>query len=174
MGDAAQAGFDAADDQWHLPVGFAQALAVDDHRPIGSLVAGVARRIGVVIAPFAIGGIAIDHGVHIAGGDAEEQVGLAQGLEVVCRGPVRLGDDAHPEALRLQQTPDHRHAKAGVIDIGVTGDDDDIAAVPAQRIHLGAGHGQFGSGAEAFRPELAVGKERCCHWGRVVGKTRAL
>lgn len=49
-----------------------------------------------------------------------------------------LRDDPHPEALRLQQAPDYRHAKAGVIDVGVPGDDDNVAAIPSERIHFGA------------------------------------
>jgi hypothetical protein len=52
--------------------------------------------------------------------------------------PIRLGDDADPEALRLEHTTDDGHAEAGVIDVGIAGDDDDVAAVPAERLHFGA------------------------------------
>jgi hypothetical protein len=36
--------------------------------------------------------------------------------------PVRLGDDADAKALRLEQAADQRHAEAGVVDVGIAGD----------------------------------------------------
>ncbi len=169
VGDATQAGLYAADDQRHIAVGLPQALAVDDHCPVGAFVAHIARCVGIVIAPFAVGGIAVDHGVHIAGGHTEEEIRSAQHLEGLGTVPLGLGDYPHPEPLGLEHATDHRHTKTGVVHVGVTGDDDDVAAVPAQGVHLGAGHGQFRRGAKALGPELAVGKQRCGHdrgsWG---------
>ena len=52
--------------------------------------------------------------------------------EILGAGPVGLGDDADPETLRFQHPTDHRHAEAGMVDIGVAGDQDDVAGVPAQ------------------------------------------
>ena len=47
-------------------------------------------------------------------------------------------------ALRFEQAADDGHAEARVIHVGIAGDDDDIALVPAQRGHLGARHRQEG------------------------------
>jgi hypothetical protein len=58
--------------------------------------------------------------------------------------PVRLRDDADAETLRFQQAPDQRHAEAGMVDIGIAGDQDDIATVPAQRVHFLLRHRQEG------------------------------
>ena len=38
--------------------------------------------------------------------------------------------------VRLQHAPDQGHAKAGVVNVGIAGDEDDIALIPAQRRHL--------------------------------------
>ena len=62
--------------------------------------------------------------------------------------------------LRFEQPPHQRHAEARMVDVGVAGDDDDVAGIPAERLHLLARHGQERSDAEALCPELAVGEER--------------
>src|SRR3990167_548069 len=42
---------------------------------------GAFRRIGIVGANFALGGVAVDHGIHVARRNAKVQIGLAQRLE---------------------------------------------------------------------------------------------
>ena len=76
MRDAAQARLDAADDQRRIGIGLAAALGVDDDRVVGALVRRGVRRVGVGGTDFPVGGIAVDHRIHVAGGDAEEQVRL--------------------------------------------------------------------------------------------------
>src|SRR5690606_31711146 len=142
MGDPAQAGFDAADQDWHVVPGLAAALAVDDDGPVRAFATFIVGGIGVVVTQFAVGGVAVDHGIHVARGHRKKQIRFAQNLERLGAVPVRLGDDANPKSLIFQQPADHRHAEAGVIHIGVAADDDDVAAVPAQGVHLGTGHGQ--------------------------------
>ena len=48
--------------------------------------------------------------------------------------------DAH--FLRIEHAADDGHAKAGVIHIGVAADIDEVALVPATRIHVGAADGE--------------------------------
>src|SRR5690606_31784769 len=97
-----------------------------------------------------------------------EQVGAAEGAERISAVPVGLADDADAEALRLQAAADYRHAEAGVIDIGVASHHDDVAAVPAELIHLGATHRQERRRAEAFGPVFAIGKQLLGGGGRHV------
>ena len=130
--DAAQAASMPPSTMRHVVEGLAAALAVDEAARSGRLPPTSPGRVGVVAADLAVRGVAVDHRIHVAGGDAEEQVRLAQRLEGLGAVPVGLGDDADAKALRLQHAADHRHAEAGVVDIGVAGDDDDVAAVPAQ------------------------------------------
>src|ERR1700722_16343063 len=85
-----------------------------------------------------IRGVAIDHRIHVAAGHAEEQARCAQRLEVPGALPVRLRDDPDLESLRLQYAPDDCHTEAGMIDIGITADDDDVALLPAKRRHFRA------------------------------------
>ena len=50
--------------------------------------------------------------------------------------PVRLRDDTDTKALCFKGSPNHGHAKTGMIDVGIAGDDDDVTAVPSQGCHL--------------------------------------
>ena len=158
--DAAQRAFNAAQDNRHFGIGFAAALAVNERGAVGPLAAHVARGVGVVGANFPIGRVAVDHRIHIASRHAPKQIGFAQGFERVGALPIGLGNDAHAKTLVFQHAANHRHAKAGVVDIGVAGDDDHIAAVPAELVHFCPAHGQHGRRAKACRPVLAVTGQR--------------
>src|SRR5690606_40051227 len=105
-------------------------------------------------------GVAVDHRVHVAGGDTEEQIRLAELHEVVFALPVRLADDADAKALGLQQPPDDRHAERRMVDVGITGDDDDVARVPAELIHLLPAHRQERRRTATFGPVLRTVKAR--------------
>jgi hypothetical protein len=61
----------------------------------------------------------------------KNRLGWPKAFERFRRSPVRLGDDADPEPLRFQQAANDRHAEAGMIDVGIAGDDDDVAGIPA-------------------------------------------
>src|SRR3569623_123958 len=159
VGEAAQARRDAADQDRHGFVGFARTLRINRDGAVGTLAGGAVRRVGVVRADLAVGGVAVDHGVHVAAGDAEEQVRPAEPHEIPGAGPIRLGEDADPEPLRLERAADHRHAEARMIDVGVARHDDDVAAVPAELLHFRTRHRQERRGAEAFGPIFPVGKQ---------------
>src|SRR5690606_30697608 len=107
-------------------VGFLAALAVHQAGAVWTLAGQTARGIGVIGTDLLVRGVAVYHRVHVAGGHAEEQVRLAQLHEVVFAAPIRLGNDPDAEALGLQQPADNGHAERGVIDIGITADDDDV------------------------------------------------
>ena len=136
-------------------------LRVDDDRAVRPLAADIAGRVAVIVAQPPIGGIAVDQRIHVAGSDAEEQTWLAERGEVVGIGPARLREDADAEPLRLEQPPDDRHAEARMVDIGIAGHQDDVAAIPAENVHLRPRHRQERRRAEAMRPEFAIGKEVC-------------
>jgi hypothetical protein len=105
VGDAAQGGLDTAEDDRHMLVGFLAALAVHQAGAIRALAGQATGGVGVVGADFLVGGVAVDHRVHVAGRDAEEQVGLAELHKVVFAGPVGLGNDAHAKALDSSSRP---------------------------------------------------------------------
>jgi hypothetical protein len=86
--------------------------------------------------------VAVDHRVHVPGGDAEEQAGPPQGGEGRCRPPIGLGDDADTKALGLQQASDDRHAEARVVDVGVARHQHHVALLPPEGIHLRPGRRQ--------------------------------
>ena len=144
MRDAPQARFNAADDDVGIGKGFAAALTVDGDGAVGAFVRCGVRRIGVVGAQFAVGGVAVDHRVHIAGGDAKIQIRFAEAFEIFRRTPVRLADDADTKALCFEESPDQRPAETRMIDVGVAGDEDDVAGIPAARFHVGSSGRQEG------------------------------
>ena len=148
MGDPPQACLDAADHHVHTGIGLAYPLRVHHHRPVGSAVGLGIGGIGVVRADLSIGGVAVDHRIHVARRHAKIEPWPAQRPESFSRCPVRLADDADPKSLRLQQPPYQCHAEAGVIDVGVAGDEDHIACIPAQCVHFGSRHRQEGSGLD--------------------------
>ena len=156
VGDAAQRRLDAAEHDRHVLVGFLAALAVDQAGTVRPFAGQAAWGVGVVGADLLVGGVAVDHRVHVAGSDAEEQVRLAELHEVVFGLPVGLGDDPDAEALGFQQTADDRHAERRMVDVGVAGHDDDVAGVPAELIHLLPAHRQEWRWPEAFGPVLGV------------------
>ncbi len=99
MGNSAQAGLNTPNQNRGILVCLPTALGVDQHRAIRAFTPFVIGGIGVVVADFQIGGVAVDHGIHVARRHRIEQVGLAQFLEFVRVLPVRLSDDAHPKTL---------------------------------------------------------------------------
>ncbi len=90
MRHASEAGFDATNDQRYVSVGLSGSLTVNRHRAIWSFSRNIARGVGVVITPFAVGGVVIDHRVHVARGDAEEQVRFAERFKGVSASPIGL------------------------------------------------------------------------------------
>ena len=160
MSDAAQAGLDRADQHIAAGKSLAAALGIDRHGAIGPLVGLGIRGIGVVGTALAVGSVAIDHRIHVAGGHAEKQVRFSQFSEVDRGIPVGLADDADPETLRFEQAADQRHPETRMIDIGVAGDENDVAGIPAQRVHFGTRHRQEGRRTETRGPELAMAEER--------------
>lgn len=160
MGDTAQRGLDPAEDHRHMAVGLLAALAVDQAGAVRALAGQAAGGVGVVGTDLLVRGVAVDHRVHVAGRHAEEQVRLAELHEVVLRLPVRLGDDADAEPLGLQQAADDGHAEGRVVDVGIAGDDDDVAGVPAELIHLFPTHRQEGRRTETLGPVLGIVEQR--------------
>ncbi len=156
MGDASERRLNSAEDDGRVGISLARPLCVNDRRAIGPPPALAMGRIGVVVPQSAVGCVAVDHRVHIAAGYAEEEIRLAERRKGLGVAPFGLSDNADAKTLRLEEAPDDRHAEARMVDIGVAGDEDHVAAVPAETLHLGARHRQEGRDAEAMRPMLPI------------------
>ena len=121
-----------------------------------ALTANTARRISIIVSDFLVRRVTVDHRIHVARGNTEVQVWLAQCLEGILRSPVWLRDDADAKTVRLEQPTNNRHAKRRVIDVGIASNNDDVAGVPSQLIHLGTRHRQLRRRAKALGPILVV------------------
>ena len=148
MGEAAEGGFDAACDDGDAGVGFAGALAVGEGRAVGAEADSAAGRVGVIVSDFAVSRVMVDHRVHVAGADAEEQLRAAETAPIVDAFPVRLAHDADAVAGGFEDSPEDRHREAGVIDVGVAGDEHDVEFVPAAGAGFFQRHGERASGFE--------------------------
>ncbi len=143
VGDAAETGFDAADHDGDVREEVFEDVGVDGGGVVGAEAVFAAGGVGVFGAAFSGGGVVIDHGVHAAGGDAEEEPWGAEFFEVAeVVAPVGLGDDGDSEAFGFEETADDGGAEGWVVDVGVAGDDDDIEFVPAASEDLVAGGGE--------------------------------
>ncbi len=85
MSDAAQGCLDAADDHRHLFICLFAALGIDQGGTVRPLAAHIPRGVGVVVTQLLVGGVAVDHGVHVARRHPVEEVRLAQTHEVIFR-----------------------------------------------------------------------------------------
>ena len=92
----------------------------------------------------------VDHRVHVAGADGEEEPRPAESPPVVSGPPVRLGYDADPEAGRFEHPAEDRHGEARVVDVGVAGHEDDVGLAPATMSHFHHGHGERSPGGTPF------------------------
>ena len=85
VGDAAKRRLYAAYDNRHLFESFFTALGIDQDSAVGPLAAYVSRCVGIIVAQLLVGGVAVDHGVHVARGHPVEEVRLAQAHKVILR-----------------------------------------------------------------------------------------
>ena len=119
MGQPAERGLDAAGDDRHAGKRLARALAVGNRGAIGPQADPAAGRIGVVVADLLVGRVMVDHAVHVAGADAEEQPGPAELPPGVGTPPVGLAQDRDPKPGRFEhpaqespsRTPDGRRRR---------------------------------------------------------------
>ena len=142
MGQTAQTGFDAADDNGNIMIDPANQIAIDHRGIVGPLAHDAAGGKGVVFAALLGDGVVIDHGIHIAAGDEEPQAGTAQGRDGLGVLPVGLGQNADFIAVGFQNPADDGMAEGRMIHIGIADDIDKIALLPAAGIHVGLGNGQ--------------------------------
>ena len=101
MGDTPQAGFNTAKHNRHMLIGFSAALAIHQSGPVRTPVADVIWTIGIITTPTPVSGIAVNHRVHIAGGDTKIEIGRTQFSKGVSTVPIGLINDANAKALRL-------------------------------------------------------------------------
>ena len=161
MSHSTQTRFNATNDNGYITIGLSGPLAINRDRAIRSFARHITGGVSIVITALSVGGVVIDHGIHIASSDSKEEVGFAQRFKCVCAAPIGLRDNAHAKPLTLKNSPNHRHTEARVVDVGVTCHDDNVATVPAKRIHFGTRHGEPRCRSKALRPIFSVCKDVC-------------
>ena len=136
VGEAAQRCLQPADDDGDVPKGLPHPVGIDHGGVVGAQPGFPSGGIGVVVAALAGGGVVGHHRVDVACGDEHPQPGAAHGTKRLRPPPVRLGQNGHPIALRLQQPPDDGGAEGGVVHIGVPSDEQKVIVLPAPALHV--------------------------------------
>ena len=142
MGQPPQRRLDAAGNDRYAWKRLAGALAVRQRRPVRPQSDAPARRVGIVVAHLAVGGVVIDERIHVTGADGKEEARPAELPPGRARPPIGLAQHGDAKARRFQDAAKDGHGEAGVVDIGVARDKDRINAVPAARGHLRRRHRQ--------------------------------
>jgi hypothetical protein len=83
-----------------------------------------------------------EHGIKSPCPDAGKKPGTSHDRDVVSGFPTGLGDDAGPETMGDQETPEQGHGKGGVIHIRIPADEQNIELIPPKTVHLRPAHGQ--------------------------------
>ncbi len=73
----------------------------------------------------------VEHRVHVAGADGEQQARASEGSPRFAAVPIGLRDNSDTKAICLQHSAENRSREAGVIYIGVAGYEDDVDFVPS-------------------------------------------
>ena len=142
VGQAAQARLDATDDDRSVLERLADEVAVDRDGSVGAAPLLATGGIGVGVAAVLGHRIVVDHGVHVAGADEKAQARLTEHADAGGVSPVGLADNAHLVTVCIEYAADDGHAKAGMVHVGVAADVDEVALVPAARVHVGAADGE--------------------------------
>ena len=142
MGESAQRGLEAAQNDGQIGVSLLCKSGVDGGAAVGPCAALAAGRILILRAGDLCDGIVTHHAVHVAAADEEAVLRLSEPLEVLAVGVAGLGQHAHLVALGFQQAADDGGAKAGVIHIGVAAHHHEVQLVPPPSLHVGPADGE--------------------------------
>ena len=163
MSDTAKTGLDGSDHYRNTRIGLLYPLRINQQGTVGSFSRDAPRRIGIIRPDFPLRRIAVDHRIHIPRCHAEIQLRPPQRAEIMYRFPVRLGNDADFKSLSFQNPSDNGGTETGMIDIGISRNDDDIAGIPAECLHFLFRHGKERSGTGPFHLARDVGKNILCN-----------
>ena len=122
MGAASERHLYAADDDRHVAVCLAYAVAVYNDRAVGAVPHFAAGRIVVVGALFLCRSIVADHGIYIAAGHKKAELRSAEALERLAAFVVRLRQHRHKKAVCLKHTAYKGCTEGRMVHIGVAAD----------------------------------------------------
>ena len=163
MRNAAQRSLNPAENNRHIGIRLLATLRIDNRGTIRTFTTQSARRIRIIRTRLTVSGITINHRIHIARRHTEKQIRLTQRHKRLFRLPIGLRNNANAKPLRLQHPPNHRHPKRWMIHIRIARNNNNVAAIPTELIHLRTRHGQIIRRAITLRPIFGVIKQRCCN-----------
>ncbi len=106
MSEAAKRRFKAADEDRHVAVSLADAVAVNDERTVGTLARDASGRVVVVVATLLCDGVVRDHGVDISRGNEKSETRTTEFFEIIDAFPVGLSENGAEKARVLENASD--------------------------------------------------------------------
>ena len=133
VGEASEAGFDAANDDGHIGVEFFENACIDDGRIFGTEVMATVRGVSVFGTETFVGCVFVHHGVHGSRSNAKEEAWTTQFLEVsVISMPVRLWYNSHFQPFCLKNAADDSSRKRRMVNVCVAREEDNIEFIPSE------------------------------------------
>ena len=142
MCETAQGCLQPPDDDGHVAIRLADAVAVDDSRAIGAQSRLPAGRVKIPAALLFGGGVVGHHRVDIAGCHKKSQPRAAVGTEGIAGLVIGLCKDGNAIARVLKHAGNDGNTKGRMIHIGIARDVNKIRRIPAACLHLGTGEGK--------------------------------
>ena len=137
MGEATQRSLNASHHHRNVGVESLQYLAIDRCGVVGAEASLATCGVGVVATQADVCRVVVHHRVHSTCRHTEEQPRSSQLGEVAqVVTPVGLWHYGNTIPLRLQQSAYHGSTKGGVVDVGITREEDYINVIPPQGSHL--------------------------------------
>ena len=137
MGEPSHGGLHTTKHDGSVGEELSQDAGIDGGGIIGAETGLASSSVGVIAAQPFVGGVMVDHGVHVAGGNPEEKARSPQLLEVAeVVLPVGLRQNGHAQSFALEHTTDDRRTERRMVHVSVTVHDNDIHVVPTQIVEL--------------------------------------
>ncbi len=135
---SAQRSLNAAGNNGHVGIEATQNLGIDNGWIVGAHAVAAVGRVGVIATAATGGGVMVNHRIHSAGRNTEEQPRSTEFLEVAqIVLPVRLRHNSHAIVPHLHQyAPNHGSTKRRVVNIGIARKQHDVHLVPTAKFHL--------------------------------------
>lgn len=142
VSDTAHAGFHTSEHDRNAWESLSAHLGIDDGRVVGTFAWDTTGAVDILLTLMSCGGVVGEHGVEITRSDPDEELWGAHDLNGLDCGPIGLSDDADAQAFGFEHPADHGGPEGGVVDVGITRDDEHVELGPASGFHIEAGHGE--------------------------------
>ena len=135
---AAQGGLQAANDDRHVTVSLTDAVAIDDHRSVGTLAHHSPGGVVIKGALLFCGSIMGNHTVNVSRGDQKAQTGTPVFHKSVTAFVIGLRKDRNTKSRLFQHSGNNGNTKGRVIHVSIARYVNKVGSVPTPCLHIRA------------------------------------